>query len=536
MASVGESSKLSANAAEKLPGFSRLSGNFEDEEELERERINRDATKLFKTAEDAYFGTGSRAGALELFEQAETCMAPLLRAGLTDLVPKELERVLRGRLHQAVLLAQLPEAHNRWPRVGRLVEDVLQFDFQNCHARWIRGLWHRSQRRQAEADDEFQKAVQFARVQGKDSQAEQWEAELRKGIAGEAGEAEAEVVDADDTAEEDADEQGVTGDEKTTIEKAAIEKASTEKAAAAEAIPTTAAQPRSTKEAPAGMQRGFFNRKPRKATTESAVGAGISTAPAAEAPVLQDDHGRQQQQQQQREWEEQQQDERRQHQAELESLRKQLQEERARHLREEQALEARQQKLVQEVNSIGLEFEQVVACEREQSIVHESTETILRHLEAPLTTIRQNLEACREWSEGEHQSYLDLSTEVLTLREMTTRELRDKREQAAQQASDAQHLTCRIGELKAAARTLREHVKKANAEATGHEPEHDMQGLAHNVADFHELPARVKIGILVNDSAFIQLMVVMAILGMLCMLAIASEAFGVLQCRFVCSQ
>merc|ERR550532_437041 len=204
-------------------GFSRLSGNFEDEEEVERERVNRDAAKLYKAAEDAYFGTGSRERALELFEKAEACMAPLLRAGLTDLVPKELELVLRGRLHQAVLLAQLPEAHNRWPRVGSLVEDVLQFDFQNCHARWIRGLWLRSQRRQPEADEELQKAVQFARAQNKASQADQWEAEMRKGDASEAEEAGAELVEEDDTAEvqsdaEDADKQGAAGAEKTATE------------------------------------------------------------------------------------------------------------------------------------------------------------------------------------------------------------------------------------------------------------------------------------------------------------------------------
>jgi len=543
-----------ASGGEKLPGFSRLSGNFEDEEEVERERINRDAARLYKTAEDAYFGTGSRARALELFEQAESCMAPLLRAGITELVPKELERVLRGRLHQAVLLAQLPEALNRWPRVGSLVEDVLQFDFQNCHAHWIRGLWLRSQHRQHEAYEELRKAVQFARAQGKDSQAEQWEAELRKGVSSDADEAEAELVDADDAAEmrtdaeEDTDGQGAAGAEKAAAEKAASEKAATDKSVCAEAVPTAAAQPRPTKEAPAGMQRGFFNRKPRKAATESAVGESTPTAPAAEALTPQPGHERQQQQQQQqREWEEQQQEERRQHQAALESLRKQLQEERARHMREEQeersrhmreeeALEARQQKLLEQVNSIGLEFEQVLASEREKPQMQENAESTLSHLEAPLATIKQNLEVCREWSEGEHHIYLEFSTEVMTLREMTTRELRDKREQSAQQASDVQHVIGRVGELKAAARTLREHVKKAKAEAAGHEPEHDLQGLAHNVADFHELPARMKVGILLDDSAFIRLIVLTALLGMLCVLATASEAFGALQCRFVCTR
>ena len=38
---------------------------------------------------------------------------------------QELETVLKGRLHQAVSLAQVGEA-NRWPKIKDLAEDVLQ--------------------------------------------------------------------------------------------------------------------------------------------------------------------------------------------------------------------------------------------------------------------------------------------------------------------------------------------------------------------------------------------------------------------------
>ena len=48
--------------------------------------------------------------------------------GVRDRLPtrrQELESVLKGRLHQAVSLAQLGEA-DRWPKIKGLAEDVLQ--------------------------------------------------------------------------------------------------------------------------------------------------------------------------------------------------------------------------------------------------------------------------------------------------------------------------------------------------------------------------------------------------------------------------
>ena len=50
-------------------------------------------------------------------------MKPLLNNGLASLEPKELETVLKGRLHQAVSLGQL---NQNWLRVKSLAEDVLQ--------------------------------------------------------------------------------------------------------------------------------------------------------------------------------------------------------------------------------------------------------------------------------------------------------------------------------------------------------------------------------------------------------------------------
>ena len=51
---------------------------------------------------------------------------------------QELETVLKGRLHQAVTLAQLGQA-DRWPRIKQLAEDVLQL----LGGRWcLQHRWH----------------------------------------------------------------------------------------------------------------------------------------------------------------------------------------------------------------------------------------------------------------------------------------------------------------------------------------------------------------------------------------------------------
>eukprot|EP00913_Durusdinium_trenchii_P016747 g15741.t1 len=96
-------------------------------------------------------------------------------------------------LKQAVSLAQqgLPD---RWPRIKMLAEDVLQFDFNNAHARWLRGLaLHHGFRRPKEAQDECARAVECARLQGKEAEANQWEAEVRKTFAEQPAEGTAEA-------------------------------------------------------------------------------------------------------------------------------------------------------------------------------------------------------------------------------------------------------------------------------------------------------------------------------------------------------
>ena len=55
--------------------------------------------------------------------------------------------------------------------------EVLQFDFNNAHARWLRGLaLQHGNKKSAEAQEECRRAVECARAQGKEAEAAQWEA------------------------------------------------------------------------------------------------------------------------------------------------------------------------------------------------------------------------------------------------------------------------------------------------------------------------------------------------------------------------
>ena len=57
-----------------------------------------------------------------------------------DFRHQELESVLKGRLHQAVSLAQLGEA-DRWPKIKGLAEDVLQQLGGRNVSKFLHGTW-----------------------------------------------------------------------------------------------------------------------------------------------------------------------------------------------------------------------------------------------------------------------------------------------------------------------------------------------------------------------------------------------------------
>eukprot|EP00971_Amphidinium_carterae_P198349 3936631-Amphidinium_carterae.2 len=89
--------------------FTKITGDALRDEEDERSEVVAKAERLYKAAQDAYYSQGAKSEHLRGFAAAEAAFAPVLSAGLMGLREKELEMVLKGRLHQAVIIAHLQE-------------------------------------------------------------------------------------------------------------------------------------------------------------------------------------------------------------------------------------------------------------------------------------------------------------------------------------------------------------------------------------------------------------------------------------------
>eukprot|EP00746_Dinoflagellata_sp_MGD_P001890 gnl/MRDRNA2_/MRDRNA2_103594_c0_seq1.p1 gnl/MRDRNA2_/MRDRNA2_103594_c0~~gnl/MRDRNA2_/MRDRNA2_103594_c0_seq1.p1 ORF type:complete len:437 (+),score=131.06 gnl/MRDRNA2_/MRDRNA2_103594_c0_seq1:76-1386(+) len=156
--------------------------DLDPDDEDDRRVIFQTVKKKFDAAQREYQKKNATVDVLKKFENAEEAMAPLLQSGLSGLNEQELEVVLKGRLHQAVIHSTVEiEQPGCWEKVKILVEDVLQFDFRNAHARWLRGmaLLHSTAKTQ-DAKEEMQRAIEQARVQGKTAEVKQWEADFKR--------------------------------------------------------------------------------------------------------------------------------------------------------------------------------------------------------------------------------------------------------------------------------------------------------------------------------------------------------------------
>merc|ERR1712217_378398 len=92
--------------------------------------------------------------------------------------------------------------------------------------------------------------------------------------------------------------------------------------------------------------------------------------------------------------------------------------------------------------------------------------------------IKEHLRIGRTWNESQHQQYMDFSTEVLTLKEMASREFRERQDATKKLVTELEDSARSVGELKAAAKTLREHVrKKGGARGEDDDAEPDKQQL-----------------------------------------------------------
>jgi len=319
-------------------------------------------------------------------------------------------------------------------------EDVLQFDFNNCHAHWLRGhsLLYGLQR-QSEALEEMRMAVDCARTQGKTAEAEQWEMELR------------EQCDTDDGGIVELEQSEEVEDSEPPTESASIDAAMME---------------------------------------------------------------------------------------ELSELRQQV----AKMRRDSSDVECRHQAwhrdLCVELEATGTSLEEALSAERTAAASsHEpALLPLLGKLKTSASELTDRLQADRKWVDGEHQAFLDCSTEVLTLREMTAREFKERQDTSKQQTTDLDDLAKRVGELKPSVKVLRDRAKQKLLDRGQEDDEPDLALAARKALQFRALPASVKLRSFLDDPAVLRLTALSFVLGMLFMLGVFIEGFGRYRCRFVCSR
>ncbi|CAE7609097.1 mfsd6b [Symbiodinium pilosum] len=469
--------------------FSKVGGLIDDDEE-ERRQISLQAQALYKKAQDAYSSQGSKEHVLRLFEDAEAAMRPLLGGGLATLEPQELETVLKGRLHQAVSLAQMTEVPNRWSRVKSLSEDVLQFDFNNAHARWLRGLCLRSQSKMKEAEEECRRAVECARSQGKDAEAQQWEKEI------------SETFD-------------ISGANQTR--KSTEERGDTDHAGSSESSSKA-----SKKSSSAAMQKGFLNRPTRKTevtgqrkgsepsqTDQDGTKAGSTEESQMSKPSVREAELER----------------------ELEKLRTSYEEQEV-HLHQQimslKAMKSEEQHFRDEAEALLQELES-----QSTATPSASSSCLPADAQAALQVATDRMQAGRAWAENEQQRYVEFSTEVLTLQEMSAREFREQEDVGLKQSKELRELAKRFGDLLRLARLLDGYVRERSA---GREQDADVQQLAQQVADFRGLSWTVKISAMVDDGAILRIFVVSAVLGMLFTLAVVVETGLGQTCSLTCGR
>ncbi|CAE6939652.1 mfsd6b, partial [Symbiodinium natans] len=374
-------------------------------------------------------------------------MRPLLGGGLASLAPQELETVLKGRLHQAVSIAQMTDLPNRWGRVKDLSEDVLQFDFNNAHARWLRGLSLKSQGRIKEAEEECRRAVECARSQGKDAEAHQWESEIKSTFS-----------------------DGSAQSSRKSPETPAA-------ASGASGPAEGEADPAEKKVSSSSLQKGFLNRSSRK--TE-AMGQGkdveSKTARTPKTPKASE-----------REVELEQ---------ELESLRRSYQNQEAelkKQTMSSEAKKAEEQRFRDGAEVILRELENCIGAISTSESPSSSPTTKTEALQQAT----ERMQAGKAWAQNEQQRYVEFSTEVLTLQEMSAKEFREQEESASKQSKELRELAKRFSDLLRSAKHLDGYIRE---QSSGRETAvADLQYLAQQVADFHSLSWTSKLAAMADD-------------------------------------
>ncbi|CAK0844178.1 unnamed protein product [Prorocentrum cordatum] len=161
----------------------------------------------------------------------------------------------------------------------------------------------------------------------------------------------------------------------------------------------------------------------------------------------------------------------------------------------------------------------------------------LRQLQAAAEELAGKLRAARSWAEAEHCKFTDCATEVATLREMAAREFRERQSASKQLVADIKGLAQKMGDLKAAARVLRDSVRRLGGRGEdGADAPPDFPRLAADAAEFQKLALSVKLRAFLDDAAVLWLLAAAFALGALLALAVVGEAFGGRGCRLVCAR
>merc|ERR1712107_73330 len=129
---------------------------------------------------------------------------------------------------------------------------------------------------------------------------------------------------------------------------------------------------------------------------------------------------------------------------------------------------------------------------------------------------------------------LDCSTEVLTLRQMTSREFNDRQDASKKQISELKELARHLADLKPAMKATRDRLKQVIA----HEDQDtlDLAKIVEEAAGIHSLPVATKFTVLLEDATMLRFMALAVLVGMLFGLCLAVEGFSYFSCRFVCAR
>eukprot|EP00929_Paragymnodinium_shiwhaense_P007755 TRINITY_DN11166_c0_g1_i2.p1 TRINITY_DN11166_c0_g1~~TRINITY_DN11166_c0_g1_i2.p1 ORF type:complete len:618 (+),score=170.94 TRINITY_DN11166_c0_g1_i2:115-1854(+) len=573
--------------------FSKVNDALLEDDEDEREAAVSQATQLFDAAQTAHKVKGSTLEVLGLFRAAEDPLGDVLEGGhghLGTLRPKELEMVLKGRLYQAAILSQLQDAPERWPEVKALVEDVLTFDRSNCHALWLRGiaLLYGENRTRA-ATDEMAKAVDAAKAQGKHSEAEKWAGELQKALDFQKQEERAEEEMPEELEEVPPPDEGERGGTTSSSVPPAEPPVSASQATAQKlkGLPKDAKE--KEKPSASGLRGGFFTKAaagPTAAATKQrrqedatapmealATGATASSSSGAKKPGwncpkcgepnkaerrrCNNCAAERAESQAAEEFDGQLDLRRRQTErnAALEELRRALESEKARtaDLRQKEtrataALAKRRQGLEGSLQALSEELEHAM-CASGSKARHasgpgaaEEGMPLVDRLDSLKTTAARIAEAVAESKEldaADQRQQQDFALELTTLRQMTSQSDRPQQDGLRQHCTDLKKTSESLAELKTQSRSLREHLKSLGSSAEagskdGPDPSKLEAEAEATKAMITALPFSAKFQVLCSDGEVVKILFLVFLLGCLLALALLSEGFRSLGCRFAC--